>query len=88
MYLYLVVASFSLDPSTAHQDIQIGQDLMSATCSSFEHRVVLGSLGFSRGVHFWEFTVDKYDGNADVAFGIAKSGVAKDGMLGKLLFDD
>jgi tripartite motif-containing protein 9/67 len=76
------VASFSLDPSTAHPDVQIGPDLMSANCSSFDHRVVLGSLGFSRGVHFWEFTVDKYDGNADVAFGIAKPGVAKDNMLG------
>jgi tripartite motif-containing protein 9/67 len=53
------------------------------TCDSYEHRVVLGNIGFSRGVHYWEINIDRYQNNADIAFGIARSDVSKDKMLGK-----
>ncbi|XP_013776300.1 E3 ubiquitin-protein ligase TRIM9-like [Limulus polyphemus] len=77
------VAWFSLDPVTAHPDIILSNENQTVTCDSYEHRVVLGSLGFSQGVHYWEFTVDKYNTNADAGFGVATLDVAKDMMLGK-----
>lgn len=46
--------------------------------------MALGSVGFSRGVHYWEFTVDKFDADTDPAFGIARIDVARDKMLGML----
>lgn len=42
----------------------------------------MSNLAFSRGVHYWELSVDRYDGNADAAFGVARCAVAKDKMLG------
>lgn len=49
----------------------------------WEHRVALGSVGFSRGIHYWEFTIDKYTADTDPAFGVARIDVARDKMLGK-----
>lgn len=48
----------------------------------WDHRVALGSVGFSRGVHYWEFTVNKYTADTDPAFGIARIDVSRDQMLG------
>ena len=56
---------------------------MSATCNSFEDRVILGSVGFSKGVHYWEVTIDRYDNQPDPSFGVARYDVAKEHMLGK-----
>jgi tripartite motif-containing protein 9/67 len=56
---------------------------MSATCTSFEDRVILGSIGFTKGVHYWEITVDRYDNQPDPAFGVARYDVAREHMLGK-----
>jgi len=56
---------------------------MTATSDSYEPRVVLGSVGFARGIHYWEYTIDKYDASADPSFGVARIDVAKDEMLGK-----
>lgn len=59
---------------------------MSASCEGYEHRVVLSSVGFSRGVHYWELTIDRYHSDTDPAFGIARAEVSRDRMLGELIY--
>ncbi|XP_046803035.1 E3 ubiquitin-protein ligase TRIM9 [Lucilia cuprina] len=49
----------------------------------WEHRVALGSVGFSRGIHYWEFTIDNYTADTDPAFGVARIDVNRNKMLGK-----
>lgn len=79
---FILVAWFTMDTTTAHPDIRFSNENQTVTCDSYEHRVALGSIGFSRGVHYWEITIDRYDNNADPAFGIARFDVSKDSMLG------
>ena len=77
------MAWFSLDPTTAHDDVLFSNDNLTATSSSFDQRVVLGSVGFSRrGVHRWQLTVDRYENNKDPAFGVATRDVSRDRMIG------
>ena len=82
-FLIYTVAVFNLDVASAHPDILISNENMCMTCNSFENRVVLGDVGFSRGRHFWEVTVERYDGNPDPAFGVALEDVTKDAILGR-----
>ncbi|XP_059552105.1 E3 ubiquitin-protein ligase TRIM9 isoform X8 [Myotis daubentonii] len=77
------VAWFAFDPGSAHSDIIFSNDNLTVTCSSYDDRVVLGKTGFSKGVHYWEITVDRYDNHPDPAFGVARIDVMKDVMLGK-----
>ncbi|CAG7785123.1 unnamed protein product [Allacma fusca] len=77
------VAWFTFDASLAPQGVRLSNENCTATSDSYEPRVVLGSVGFARGVHYWEFIVDKYDASADPSFGIARMDVSKDEMLGK-----
>jgi len=72
------VATFCLDPATAHDDVLFSNDNLTATTNSFDDRVVLGSVGVSRGVHRWQLTVDRYENNKDPAFGVATRDVARD----------
>ncbi|KAM9201747.1 E3 ubiquitin-protein ligase TRIM9 isoform 19-T19 [Dugong dugon] len=77
------VAWFAFDPGSAHSDIIFSNDNLTVTCSSYDDRVVLGKTGFSKGVHYWELTVDRYDNHPDPAFGVARIDVMKDVMLGR-----
>ncbi|XP_060609071.1 E3 ubiquitin-protein ligase TRIM9 isoform X4 [Anolis sagrei] len=79
----VAVAWFSFDPSTAHSDIIFSNDNLTVTCNSYDDRVVLGKTGFSKGLHYWELSIDRYDNHPDPAFGVARMDVLKDVMLGK-----
>ncbi|XP_050086584.1 E3 ubiquitin-protein ligase TRIM9 isoform X2 [Anopheles aquasalis] len=63
--------------------LNFSTDNQTVSADGWEHRVALGSVGFSRGVHYWEFTIDKYTADTDPAFGVARLDVARDKMLGK-----
>lgn len=76
------VAWFTFDTTIFPSETRLSADALTATTDSYEARVLLGSVGFSRGVHYWEFTIDRYDGTADPAFGVARRDVARDSMLG------
>ncbi|XP_072912698.1 E3 ubiquitin-protein ligase TRIM9 isoform X1 [Hemitrygon akajei] len=77
------VAWFTFDPSSAHPDILLSNDNLTITCNSYDDRVVLGSVALSKGIHYWELTVDRYDNHPDPAFGVARIHLQKDIMLGK-----
>ncbi|XP_034418543.1 E3 ubiquitin-protein ligase TRIM9 isoform X2 [Cyclopterus lumpus] len=77
------IAWFTFDPASAHPDIILSNDNLTVSCNSYDDRVVMGNSAFSRGVHYWEMTVDRYDNHPDPAFGIARADVLKDVMLGK-----
>ncbi|KAG9275478.1 E3 ubiquitin-protein ligase TRIM9 isoform X1 [Astyanax mexicanus] len=79
----VTVAWFTFDPASAHPDIILSNDNLTVTCNSYDDRVVMGNTAFSRGVHYWEITIDRYDNHPDPAFGIARGDVLKDVMLGK-----
>ena len=76
------VAWFNFDPSTTSRDVLFSNDDRTVSTSSFDDRVVLGTVGFTRGVHYWEVVVDRYENNKDPAFGVARLDVAKDKLLG------
>lgn len=77
------VAWFTFDPTSAHRDIVLTNENQTVSCSSYDDRVVLGTAAFSKGVHYWEVTIDRYDNHPDPAFGIARINAMKDMMLGK-----
>ncbi|XP_070776258.1 E3 ubiquitin-protein ligase TRIM9 isoform X7 [Enoplosus armatus] len=82
-FVQMKVAWFTFDPASAHPDIILSNDNLTVTCNSYDDRVVMGNSAFSRGVHYWEMTIDRYDNHPDPAFGIARGDVLKDVMLGK-----
>nr|XP_032830058.1 E3 ubiquitin-protein ligase TRIM9-like [Petromyzon marinus] len=77
------VAWFAWDPTAVHEDVAVSSEGRVATCRSCEDRVVLGTAGFSRGVHYWEVRLDRYEGRPDPAFGVARRAVRMDAMLGR-----
>ena len=76
------VAWFGFEPSSAHRDVVLSNDNMTASSNATDDRVVLGAASFAKGVHYWEVVVDRYDNNRDPAFGVARFDVALDRMLG------
>ena len=83
--MLFVVAWFGFDPATTTRDVLFTNDDRTVTSSSFDDRVVVGNVGFTRGVHYWEMVVDRYENNKDPAFGVARLDVAKDKILGTAL---
>lgn len=79
-------AWFQLDALSLHPDVILSNDNQTATSISFEHRVICANIGFSRSIHYWEWEINVYLNNADIAFGVARYEVAKDKMLGKYCF--
>ncbi|AWP20344.1 putative tripartite motif-containing protein 67-like [Scophthalmus maximus] len=77
------VAWFTFDPSSAHRDIVLSNENQTVSCNSYDDRVVLGTAAFSKGTHYWEVSVDRYDNHPDPAFGVARINTMKDMMLGK-----
>ncbi|KAL3873600.1 hypothetical protein ACJMK2_036696 [Sinanodonta woodiana] len=77
------VAWFTFDPLSAPPDIIFTNNNLTATCNNFDHRVILGGVGFSKGIHYWEVQIDRYENNSDPAIGIARFDVDKFSMLGK-----
>ncbi|CAJ0582232.1 unnamed protein product, partial [Mesorhabditis spiculigera] len=77
------VAWFQLTKSPSQRDMQLTNECMTLSGSTTEHRTVLGSIAFSKGVHYWEVTVDKYESNADIVVGVAHPSVNRNLMLGK-----
>ncbi|XP_050993990.1 E3 ubiquitin-protein ligase TRIM9 isoform X2 [Labeo rohita] len=77
------VAWFTFDPTSAHRDIVLSNENQTVTCNSYDDRVVLGTAAFSKGIHYWELSVDRYDNHPDPAFGVARINTMKDMMLGK-----
>uniref|UniRef100_A0A8B9HSZ2 Tripartite motif containing 67 n=1 Tax=Astyanax mexicanus TaxID=7994 RepID=A0A8B9HSZ2_ASTMX len=76
-------AWFTFDPISAHRDIVLSNENQTVSCNSYDDRVVLGTAAFSKGVHYWELSVDRYDNHPDPAFGVARINTMKDMMLGK-----
>ncbi|CAD6999421.1 unnamed protein product [Ceratitis capitata] len=80
------VAWFTFDPilsGGAGSGLVFSNNNATVSVEGWEHRVALGSVGFSRGIHYWEFTVDKYTMDTDPAFGVARIDVNRNKMLGK-----
>ncbi|XP_061651584.1 E3 ubiquitin-protein ligase TRIM9 isoform X5 [Phyllopteryx taeniolatus] len=80
---FVAVAWFAFDSASAHPDIILSNDNLTVTCNSYDDRVALAGAAFSRGIHYWEMTLDRYDNHPDPAFGVARADVLKDVMLGK-----
>jgi hypothetical protein len=86
LFFSYIVAWFTFDPqlsSSLCTGLTFMNDNRTVSADGWEHCVALGSVGFSRGVHYWEFTIDKYTSDTDPAFGIARIDVSRDKMLGK-----
>ncbi|KAA0199196.1 E3 ubiquitin-protein ligase TRIM9 [Fasciolopsis buskii] len=66
-------------PPTFHVD---ADGLVVTSLGEAEDRVLLGNVGLSQGVHYWEWLVEMYDGRGQPSFGVALSFVSRDRMLG------
>lgn len=77
------MAWFTFDPRLSGPDLLFLNEKQTVTAEGWEHRVALGSVGFSRGIHYWEVTIDKYVADTDAAIGVCRIDVNRDAMLGK-----
>uniref|UniRef100_A0A0R3VVY4 Fibronectin type-III domain-containing protein n=1 Tax=Taenia asiatica TaxID=60517 RepID=A0A0R3VVY4_TAEAS len=76
---------FHMDPSRSSVGgLQFSNSNRSLTCQSMEDCVALASTGLSRGIHYWEFVIDRLDAGGQPSFGIAKSDCNKEAMLGSM----
>ncbi|TKR60484.1 hypothetical protein L596_027725 [Steinernema carpocapsae] len=77
------VAWFQLSKSPSQTEMILSNDCSTLGASSSDYRTVLGSVAFSRGVHYWEVSVEAHHGNADIVVGVAQPSVNRNIMLGK-----
>ncbi|PAV86874.1 hypothetical protein WR25_07109 [Diploscapter pachys] len=77
------IAWFQLTKSSSQRDMQLSNDCATLTGSTLEFRTILGSISFSKGVHYWEVTVERHEANCDVVVGVAQPAVNRNLMLGK-----
>ncbi|VEL40216.1 unnamed protein product [Protopolystoma xenopodis] len=81
----------SLNPSNAVTSasgsagaLQVSEDGFTVLSSGdAEEHVCLAETGFVRGLHYWEWRVETYDGQGQIAVGVALAGVARDKRLGE-----
>nr|CAD2193968.1 unnamed protein product [Meloidogyne enterolobii] len=66
-----------------NSELLLSNNCCTVTGTSMEYRTILGTVTFSKGVHYWEVSVDRYDGNADIVIGVAQPSVSRHAMLGK-----
>uniref|UniRef100_A0A914QBW2 B30.2/SPRY domain-containing protein n=1 Tax=Panagrolaimus davidi TaxID=227884 RepID=A0A914QBW2_9BILA len=79
----MVIAWFQLTKSSSQRDVILSNNRATLTCTTLNYQVVLGTVSFSRGLHYWEITVDKFDCNSDVVVGVAQPSINRSIMLGK-----
>jgi len=87
--LIFPVAWFTFDPvlsGGSGSGLIFSNNNSTVSVEGYEYRVALGSVGFSRGVHYWEFTIDNYTADTDPAFGVARIDVNRNKMLGKFQY--
>ncbi|XP_018647791.1 putative tripartite motif protein trim9 [Schistosoma mansoni] len=79
------LASFVMNPlSGPISGLKLASDGCTISAQGdVEDRVLLGDVGFSEGIHYWEWNVEQYDGKGQPSFGIALAQVSKDKMLGQ-----
>ncbi|CAB3397524.1 unnamed protein product [Caenorhabditis bovis] len=77
------VAWFQLTKSPSQRDMVLSNDCATLSGSTLEYRTILGSIAFSKGVHYWEVTIDRHDGHSDVVIGVAQPAINRNLMLGK-----
>ncbi|CAD5224588.1 unnamed protein product [Bursaphelenchus okinawaensis] len=77
------VAWFQLCKSVSQTDVTLSNQCSTVSGTSLDYSVVLGTVAFSRGVHYWEITVDRLDINTDIVVGVAQPSVDRHKILGK-----
>lgn len=78
------VAWFSWDARCAEGEcgLSLSAQGLRAAAAGWQPRVALADQPLARGLHYWRLRIDRYDGDADPAFGVARADVARDKMLG------
>lgn len=64
-------------------DIQLSNQSCTVSGTTLDYSVVLGTVSFSRGVHYWEVSIDRLASNTDVVLGVAQPPVNRHTILGK-----
>ncbi|KAF7258670.1 hypothetical protein EG68_04210 [Paragonimus skrjabini miyazakii] len=81
------LAKFRMVPSNRPNGLcsrlHVDPDGMRVTATGdVEDRVLLANVGFSQGVHYWEWQIEAFDGRGQPSFGVALSSVDRERMLG------